>query len=354
MSIQAIETSTDHRRLAQPGMANRPAGPIPPHSRVDAPGQVDKTRVPPPPEQSGAVAPATLEHLNEEDNVPGVIRLLEAGHFKGVADVRLRINFFDELSARSDASARSAFEQESGQLVQTVAAKIDELVGTLEIDDETRAGIVDLVNEFETATSAAIDQAVAEGSFDIDILGSAIQAAFADLVQRMTELLAPPPTTDESNIAESDSSETDRIIGLGSDTTVEATLTEFSGDVLQTAASGATSEPIDPIVDVAAPPDTGDAIRPTSVEEVAEIQPSEQDPLTTTDYGTGSTLTLDEAMAELTATFQDAFTSLLDSIGLAAQLPDPTAPSGNGAAYDRFLAIYNDLRGLSVTIDEQV
>ena len=34
-----------------------------------------------------------------ETKVRGVIRLLQQGHFKGVADVRLRINFFDELSA---------------------------------------------------------------------------------------------------------------------------------------------------------------------------------------------------------------------------------------------------------------
>ena len=39
--------------------------------------------------------PAPEEETRE---ARGVIRLLQEGHFKGVADVRLRINFFEELA----------------------------------------------------------------------------------------------------------------------------------------------------------------------------------------------------------------------------------------------------------------
>lgn len=35
---------------------------------------------------------------DDADETRGVIRLLEAGHFKGVADIRLRINFVEELA----------------------------------------------------------------------------------------------------------------------------------------------------------------------------------------------------------------------------------------------------------------
>jgi hypothetical protein len=35
---------------------------------------------------------------DDADEARGVIRLLEAGHFKGVADIRLRINFAEELA----------------------------------------------------------------------------------------------------------------------------------------------------------------------------------------------------------------------------------------------------------------
>jgi len=35
----------------------------------------------------------------EDSRAKGVLRLLQEGHFKGVADVRLRINFHEELTA---------------------------------------------------------------------------------------------------------------------------------------------------------------------------------------------------------------------------------------------------------------
>jgi len=35
--------------------------------------------------------------IADETKKPGVIRLLEAGHFQGAADVRLRLNFYDQL-----------------------------------------------------------------------------------------------------------------------------------------------------------------------------------------------------------------------------------------------------------------
>ncbi len=46
-------------------------------------------------------APPQVENqaVQDDEKVKGVIRLLQEGHFKGVADVRLRINFFDELTA---------------------------------------------------------------------------------------------------------------------------------------------------------------------------------------------------------------------------------------------------------------
>jgi len=44
-----------------------------------------------PPETDAAAKPETQQEPK------GVLRLLAAGHFKGVADVRLRINFADQL-----------------------------------------------------------------------------------------------------------------------------------------------------------------------------------------------------------------------------------------------------------------
>ena len=61
---------------------------------------------------SDAPAPQTLSDAPAEPTdtfesprpAKGVLRLLEAGHFRGVADVRLRINFQQELSAQQGQS----------------------------------------------------------------------------------------------------------------------------------------------------------------------------------------------------------------------------------------------------------
>ncbi len=45
-----------------------------------------------------SISPAERDDKNTEAT-KGVLGLLQEGHFKGVADVRLRINFFDELAA---------------------------------------------------------------------------------------------------------------------------------------------------------------------------------------------------------------------------------------------------------------
>ena len=58
----------------------------------------------------------------------GVLRLLEAGHFKGVADVRLRINFHDELEARAAERGREALGGATDALIDSVAGGVSSLV----------------------------------------------------------------------------------------------------------------------------------------------------------------------------------------------------------------------------------
>ena len=65
-------------------------------------------------------------------------------------------------------------------------------------------------------------------------------------------------------------------------------------------------------------------------------------------------LTHDEAITSLTEVFQEAFAELLASIESALRLPDPSQPNGKGVAYDKFLAIYDGLRGATTAIDERV
>ena len=52
---------------------------------------------------------------------------------------------------------------------------------------------------------------------------------------------------------------------------------------------------------------------------------------------------LTAALASLTQTFDEALAELLGSIQITLALPELSPPSGNGVAYDKFLAIYNGL-----------
>jgi len=72
-----------HRQVQPTQLAETPTEP-PAEPPVEPPADLP---VQPPVEQPAA------------ERQRGVIRLLQEGHFKGVADLRLRINFFDELAA---------------------------------------------------------------------------------------------------------------------------------------------------------------------------------------------------------------------------------------------------------------
>lgn len=270
----------------------------------------------------------------DEGKVPGVIRLLEAGHFKGVADVRLRINFFDELSARAQAAAVPVVERESGELLTAITAKVDELVTALAVDDEAQEAVAGLVEEFNAAVQAAVDEATSGGAIQTEGLTAAIQAAFEVLRERLTELL--------------DASLTEPELPVGRDVTPPDPAVDRSRlSVRDTKADR--SAPVEPVDDRLSA--TG-ATRITLLNDADPIRPVE--PLDIPDGATDDpALTLDDAIALLTNAFQEALSALLASINQAAQLPNPSPPSGNGVAYDKFLAIYNNLRGLTPALDER-
>ena len=60
----------------------------------------------------------------------------------------------------------------------------------------------------------------------------------------------------------------------------------------------------------------------------------------------------DSSLTVLIEAFEGFLGDYLSSIGSASQLADPAPYDGNGNAYAKFLAIYNELRGVSSAIDE--
>ena len=203
------------------------------------------------------------------DNVPGVIRLLEAGHFKGVADVRLRINFHDQLAQRAADKAADTLRTGADELVKTTASETDEVLTSFATDEASREAVQASLGEFSESVDTTVATALKADDLDLDAIVSDLRAAFDDLVQGLRDLFGP---------TEVDTS--------GADTLVS-------------------------VVPTAGDPPATDAF--------------------------------EAALTELTDVFDQALSSLIESVESSLYLPDPTPAPGNGSAYDKFLAIYHNL-----------
>ena len=133
MNIHATSEASHHVRVAELRNALRTSDrPDKPATNSQNTDKVDRLTVTLREEDENAST-----GVREDGEGRGVLRLLEAGQFKGVADVRLRINFFDELSSRARASALPAVKEQAGEVLSAVAGRVDELMNTLELGDET-------------------------------------------------------------------------------------------------------------------------------------------------------------------------------------------------------------------------
>ena len=292
---------------------------------------VDRVQLAAPPDDQLTVVNGSS---TENPNTPGVIRLLEVGHFKGVADVRLRINFFDELSERSAERAAPVIQERADELVQSIASHVDDLVVPLSLNEEDQAAVAALVAQF----NAQVEDAVTSASPDnTDALAANLGSAFDALASQLSDLLTATDGAGSDNAtpdAISDATKLTIADGQPAPTQLTPVLDERmlleSGALTgaQDAAKTNVSEPIQP----------GDAV-------IAE-------PLTPTEDQTGNTsASLNDALAALRQAFEDSLASLVTAINDVSLLSEPTAPNGNGRAYAKFLSAYNELRSSASTIE---
>jgi hypothetical protein len=259
------------------------------------------TQVPP----NADAKPASTPILGEDaSKVKGVIRLLQEGHFKGVADVRLRINFFDELQSLEHASLAEAASGNLSSLLDAENAKVDELVDAGELTSEQAASVGEAHDAFTTTVQQLVEDFQNGGATNTQPLLDGINAAFEEFIASLESIIAPP---DASQDAETQTS-------------------------------------LSPIV--------GDAVEatPPLITGESETPPAE-----------GSIL--ENFVADLRNVFNDALGEFNGGVNAATTLPPLSEPSGNGGAYAKFLAIYNDLLGATpnepqgsaeTTIDTQV
>ncbi len=293
MNISSVSSAVDVHRPPPP--PPKPEGPdkLSNHGR-GRPPQDDVIPVDDAPKPN--VVPAGEEDDGDEGR--GVLRNLQAGHFKGVADVRLRINFFDELSAAANESATAAASEGIDGLVGTVNTQVDTLLNGLEIEKEVSDEVAELLAGFGGAVDEGLDRFSSDG--DREAFAQSIESAFGSFVQQLRDLLYPaevPPSDD-----------------------------------------------IDPADEAG---DEGDGtVAPVEGQKVASGEE------TTTGDTTETAPTPDDPLADVLGAFADALASFMQSISASSQLPELSEPSGNGVAYDKFLAIYNEMLGGAAQIDE--
>ena len=217
MAVQSIAPIGHMARLDRPEpILRRITDGQSPTSRIGSMTQVDEPVLREPADTGGQAIPEIPDA--DQGKAPGVIRLLEAGHFRGVADVRLRINFFDELSARAQTAARPIVQEQTAQLVDAVKSGVEEIIASLVTDQEAIDALKNLSVDFDLAVESAVQQAMAGQPIDRSILESSLQTAFDTLVQQVRDEFAagaqePPVSADEDaeGVATGESSLTQRV-----------------------------------------------------------------------------------------------------------------------------------------------
>lgn len=214
----------------------------------------------------------------EKDAGKGVIRNLINGHFKGVADVRLRINFSEQIEALEQAELAKATGSGLSTLSDSINNEINAALGSEEIDEESSILFMSALETFNNEISQLrtnIPQS--------DNLISEIRSSFDNFV------LSTRPTIEE---------------------------------------------PVEP-----EPPITGETVLSEEVIIPDAEQPgadiiSEKEPQ----------FSIDQFLTDLISTFDAELELLETTLANTSVIPEISEPSGNGKAFDKFMAIYNEMK----------
>lgn len=242
-----------------------------------------------------------LPVVNDEQEGRGVIRLLQAGHFQGVADVRLRINFHDELQQAAAQNAANDFQSASTGLLDELSAKLGVL--------GEEHGMPGQAEELSEAFSADIRQLLEDAKAKQTPLSSTLE----NISARFSELL-------------------------------ESLHGTYSGLI----SPAAPQEPIVTEPELAGLLEDEDAL--TSEEQATEQMAANPDEVLTEEPGGEIAVDEDSRLAafkvdmqELDDWFTQSLAELHGEVTAASELPPLSEPRGNGAAYAKFLEIYRSM-----------
>ena len=262
-------------------------------------------------ESEGSQVKQAASGEQREEKVKGVLRNLQEGHFKGVADARLRINFFDELAATERDSLGAVLEEEIPALLEDVVSELDTLLDSEALDEAGTATLVEVKMTFTVSVEQSVADFTEGTGIDFGSMLEGIQSAFDSLLESLEPLLTALSGAEEG----------------GEDTAAATTTTTVS--IVETV----TVMEAEAVV----PTDESGALGETEVASASE-------------EGTADTDVLSSFLDDLQSVFDNAMQRLEEALNAASTLPDLSEPTGNGAAYSKFVAMYEELRiGVTMT-----
>ncbi len=279
--------------------APHPPAPADVASVEDSPSSIQPVLSTEPPAEPEPTQPADSQEVEAPSR--GVIRLLLAGHFKGVADVRLRINFHEELAAAGIREEKPVIADKVASLSETVNGYLDDIRSSDALSEDLSADIESLQEAFNSSVGSLLSEFDPAGEEAYAALSSGLRSSFEALLSSLVTLL-----------------------GLDSDGATDITAESAEG-----------SPPAEPVA--VTEDSTTDAASDSSSSAGLE-QDSEATPLR---------LIVDD----LANAFSAAVDELSDVRASASLLPPLSPPQGNGTAYSKFLAVYQDMLGLAETGD---
>ena len=141
---------------------------------------------------AGASASATAAGESADataHKAQGVLRLLQEGHFQGVADARLRINFSEEIAALQDSATLNTAETGSAELVARAEAAISAFLDVNTLDEEATQEILAAHDALDIAVEAAREALAETNPPDIFQFINDLQSAADEFLATLADIL---------------------------------------------------------------------------------------------------------------------------------------------------------------------
>jgi len=246
----------------------------------------------------------SVDNVEAEDadisptETPGVIRNLMDGHYKGVADVRLRINFSKKLNELNKTEANSVAEEFSVSINSELETGISIINENDNLSEDQAADIQGVFDQFSDSINTAFMEFTSTSDAGSDELINSVRGSYEEFKSALGSLW------DEESPKPVEETDPQPEIGNNSDINITGT----------------------PKID--AP--TGETPETTAKTELQAF------------------------VGNFATTFESWFSDLQNSLESVSVLPEISQPHGNGVAFEKFMAIYNSMNNTEDQVEQAV